>query len=98
MARYLRLLDLLGPLGLELRALSLDERHELRATTTGGMELVIGNSDFIERVQRFIAVYPQHLRPRLGDIERVDLRYASGLAVAFREPQEQEPGSQVAGL
>ena len=98
MSQYLRLKPLLRPLGLELRALELDSRGQLRATTTSGMELVLGNSEFVERIQRFAAIYPQHLQQRLEDIERVDLRYDNGMAVAFSAPENEAEASQLAGL
>lgn len=98
---YQQLGELLQPLSLDLRELSLDERGHLRAVLAGGMELVLGNSEFGERLQRFATVYRSELAERAGDVKRVDLRYESGLAVAFREPElpaRQEPGAQVAGI
>jgi cell division protein FtsQ len=106
MASYLRLIALLEPLGLAVDALEMDERGQLEAGLVGGMRLVMGNHDFRERLQRFVAVYPVHLAARGGEIERVDLRYESGLAVAFAASSEEtktatEPEkvpSRVAGL
>jgi cell division septal protein FtsQ len=37
-------------------------------------------------MQRFVAVYQSELAPRLAEVERVDLRYESGVAVKFNEP------------
>jgi cell division protein FtsQ len=106
MASYLRLIALLEPVGLAVNALEVDERGQLEAGLAGGMRLVMGNHDFRERLQRFVAVYPLHLAARAGEIERVDLRYESGLAVAFAESADEtdaaaEPEkapSRVAGL
>jgi len=36
-------------------------------------------------MHRFIAIYPGELAERRNEIERVDLRYESGVAVAFSE-------------
>lgn len=104
MASYLRLLDLLEPLGLTVTGLEVDERGQLAVTLAGGMRLMVGNREFLERLQRFVAVYPRHLAPRADEIQRVDLRYESGLAVAFRGAEEDGPdepdavASRVAGL
>jgi cell division protein FtsQ len=98
MTHYLRLRELLRPLELSVRALDIDRRGQLLATLDGGMQLALGNRAVIERVQRFVAVYPRHLAPQQGGIERVDLRYASGLAVSFRAAEQTEPASQLAGL
>ena len=92
MSKYLRLIDILGPLDLAVRALSLDERGEIEARLEGDIVLVLGNEAFLERVHRFLTVYKQELAPHAAEIARVDLRYQTGLAVAFRDD------SQVAGL
>jgi cell division protein FtsQ len=92
MARYQRLEDMLAEVALEVHTLQVDERGQLQAGLTGGIELVLGNEHLRERVQRFIAVYRAELASRAGEVARVDLRYQSGLAVAFHEP------AQVAGL
>ena len=70
----------------------MDERGQLEAVLSGDLQLVLGGEAFLERMQRFVAIYRRELAPRAAQIERVDLRYATGLAVAFADP------SQVAGL
>jgi len=57
-----------------------------------GMTLVLGSEALRERVARFVTVYAGELAARADEVARVDLRYQSGLAVAFHEP------AQVAGL
>jgi cell division protein FtsQ len=85
MARYLRLVEILAPLGLPVVQLAVDERGQVEAVLDGGMELVLGKDDFLERLHRFVVVYTSELSGRREEIERVDLRYTSGIAVAFRE-------------
>lgn len=92
MEKYLRLIDILKPLGLSVEELVRDERGEIEVTLAGGMQLVLGSEDFLERMHRFVAVYRNALAGRSDEIARVDMRYETGLAVAFQE------GSQVAGL
>ncbi len=92
MATYRRLVELLAPLDLTVERLTRDGRGELAATLGGGTQLLFGERDFLERVQRFAVLYKAELAQRFGEVERVDLRYATGAAVAFSE------ASQVAGL
>ncbi|WP_116368599.1 cell division protein FtsQ/DivIB [Parahaliea mediterranea] len=92
MASYQRLDELLAPLGLGVQVLAMDSRGQLSAELGNGIELQLGGNDFRERVQRFGAIYASELAPRANEVARVDLRYQSGLAVAFHEP------AQVAGL
>jgi cell division protein FtsQ len=92
MARYQRLVEFLRPLGLQVEQLAVDERGQIEAVLAGGMQLNLGGEDFLARMQRFEVVYRDQLIERRTEIERVDLRYANGVAVAYREP------SHVAGL
>ncbi|MEH6516593.1 MAG: cell division protein FtsQ/DivIB [Halioglobus sp.] len=88
MGSYQRLEELLAPLRMEVIELSLDERGQLRAILQGGTEVYLGSDDFVERVQRLLALYRDELSARSTEVARVDLRYESGLAVAFHEPVE----------
>lgn len=92
MASYQRLGDLLQPLALEVQVLTMDARGQMVTVLSNGIELQLGDGAFRERVQRFVAIYRSELAPRAAEVARVDLRYQSGLAVAFHEP------AQVAGL
>ena len=92
MGKYLRLIEMLAPLDLRVAQLAMDERGQVAAVLGGGMRLVIGSEDFFGRMQRFVAIYREELAARSAEIERVDLRYSTGLAVAFAKP------GQVAGL
>lgn len=91
-AKYQRLMGFLAPLGLSVDQLSVDERGQLEAVLAGGMQLNLGGQEFRPRMLRFIALYRKELAERRAEVERVDLRYQSGVAVAFRET------SVVAGL
>ena len=60
------------------------------------IELALGDNNLRERLERFLALYRSALEGRKGDIKRIDLRYAQGVAVAFREPAQLDQA--VAGL
>ncbi|MEM6580336.1 MAG: cell division protein FtsQ/DivIB [Pseudomonadota bacterium] len=90
---YKRIADILTPLQMKVAKLKIDDRGQIDVVMNNGMQLKLGNEDFLERMHRFLAVYRSELSDRAGDIERIDLRYEKGVAVAFK----QEP-PQVAGL
>ena len=92
-AGYQRIVDILRPLHLAVAQLTVDERGQIDVVLEGGMRLLLGSEDFLERMHRFVAIYRTELGARAMEVERVDLRYETGIAVAFNE----EP-SQVAGL
>ena len=59
---------------------------------TDGSSKQMDDSDaFLERMHRFVALYRGELGDRFPEVERIDLRYASGVAVAF-QPEEQVAG------
>lgn len=88
MASYQRVIEILGPLELAVEQLAMDERAQLEAVLEGGMQVLVGRQDFRERMNRFVTIYRSELVSRPGEVERVDLRYESGVAVAFNEPPE----------
>ncbi len=75
----------------------MDERGQLEAVLAGGMQLRLGSKDFLQRMHRFKGIYRTELAVRRTEVERVDLRYESGIAVAFKESTESDP-SHMAGL
>lgn len=85
MSTYQRLVDMLAPLGLGVTQLQMDERGQVEAVLAGGQQLLIGSDDFLGRMHRFTTVYRAELAARMDEVERVDLRYERGVAVAFRE-------------
>ena len=91
-ANYQLLTEKLLPIGLAVAALAIDDRGQMRATLAGDIEVIFGEHGLVERLDRFVALFDASLLRRIDEIERVDLRYESGIAVAFAGP------SEVAGL
>lgn len=89
-AMYAAVTRRLGRLGLEVTALSLDEREAVRIAVAGGLELVIGRKDRARRLERFVRVYPRLLAPRAGDMVRIDLRYGNGFAVQWKDGRQSQ--------
>ncbi len=88
---YLALTRILGPVGLEPSAVSMNSSGGFRLVVASetdqasrGVEIVIGREEPLKKVGRFAAAFDLVLRDRLSDMERVDLRYASGFAVQWK--------------
>lgn len=75
---------LLGRVDLRIDQLAQDERRAWRITLHNGVRLDLGREDFVERLRRFVDVYPFVLSARIAEIATVDLRYANGFTVHWR--------------
>ena len=92
MATYRRMVDMLSPIGLRIEQLAMDERGQVQAELSTGTLLLLGGDDFLARMHRFTGLYQRELAVRSAEVDRVDMRYATGAAVSFSDP------AQVAGL
>lgn len=86
MQQYQMLSQMLRPLGFSVARLELRERGSWFLSTGQGIELLLGRDHLVEKMRRFIAIYDKALKEQQTNIARIDLRYANGLAVAWREP------------
>jgi cell division protein FtsQ len=91
MQQYQVLSQLLRPQGFSIAGLELRDRGSWFLTTAPnergpGFELLLGRDRIVEKVRRFIAIHDQALNEQIANVKSVDLRYANGLAVAWREP------------
>jgi cell division protein FtsQ len=77
--------EILMPVELSVSELAVDGLGQLRATLSGGIELRLGDEGLKERLERFAALYRESLFEQKKKIRRVDMRYRSGIAVAFEE-------------
>ncbi|MFO1430372.1 MAG: cell division protein FtsQ/DivIB [Candidatus Competibacteraceae bacterium] len=85
--RYYRDADgLLKQAGLQLAELVQDERRAFRVVTADGLEVRLGRDHFLERLQRFVTIYPQLLADLNGKMAAVDLRYTHGFSVRWANP------------
>ncbi len=80
--QYLMLSRLLRPLGLPLERLELNDLGGWRLLS-GETEIILGRQRLQERVHRLISLYNGWLERRWEEVRRVDLRYSSGVAVAW---------------
>lgn len=91
MQQYQLFSQMLRPLGFSVAQLELRERGSWFLTTgvnSSGqsIELLLGRDHLLEKMRRFVAVYDKTLKPEIANIARIDLRYANGLAVGWRQP------------
>lgn len=86
MQQYQMLSQMMRPLGFSISRLELRARGSWFLTTKQGVELLLGRDQIVEKMRRFTAIYQQSLAQDSEKIARIDLRYANGLAVAWREP------------
>lgn len=100
-ATWIELRELLRPIDLDVRSLTLEQRGAWSMRTDNGIELMLGREDLSERVSRFVGIYRQlHERQQVSQIERVDLRYPNGVSVRWKDsmaaggPAEQQFRSQ----
>ena len=77
--------SLLHPLDLRLVGLREDARRDQRLFLNNGIELALGRKNCQARLVRFVSVYPQTLAPVLAGISVLDLRYANGFAVRWKQ-------------
>lgn len=86
MQQYQMLSQMLRPMGFSIARLELRARGSWFLTTHQGIELLLGRDQIVEKMRRFAAIYQHELAQQSEQIARIDLRYANGLAVAWREP------------
>ena len=52
--------------------------------------LSLGNKNVKERYSRFLILLDQHLIDQLDDVERIDLRYMSGISKGYTSTKKKE--------
>lgn len=70
--------------GLTLAGLSLEERGSWTLQLGNGIQVVLGKDPVDARFNRFLTVYRQELASRADQVERIDARYANGVAVQWK--------------
>jgi cell division protein FtsQ len=73
---------------LAIKELSLSERFAWQLQLDNGIKLNLGRQQFMDRLQRFVDVYPL-LVSSGKPIEYIDLRYDTGLAVGWQQANDE---------
>ena len=68
-----------------LVALRVDSRGALDVELINGLEIKLGRRDIDHKIDRLVSIYPQQILPRREQIQRLDLRYSNGFAVAWKK-------------
>ncbi|MGO2073968.1 MAG: cell division protein FtsQ/DivIB [Pseudoalteromonas sp.] len=82
--------DMLALNSLKLTSLALSERFAWQLWLDNGVRLNLGRKNKAKRVQRFIDVYPRMQKREDAQLDVVDLRYDTGLAVSWKPLQEEQ--------
>lgn len=85
--RYLATRGQLEGVGMRISQLRLDARGAWELALDNGVALRLGRARIDERFERFISVAARIVAPRATDIAYVDLRYANGFAIGWRDPR-----------
>lgn len=85
---YRAMQALLKGAGLYIDELFLSERFAWNLKLKNGISLNLGRKEFIDRLQRFIDLYPLLMKQDKA-VDYVDLRYDTGLAVGWKPPATQ---------
>ncbi|WP_249671850.1 cell division protein FtsQ/DivIB [Pseudomonas abieticivorans] len=94
MEQYQVLSQMLRPMGFSIARLELRERGSWFLTTGAGsagpgIQLMLGRGNLVDKMRRFLAIYDKTLKDQITNIASIDLRYANGLAVTWRDPAAQ---------
>jgi len=84
-AFYLQLHAQLLSQALRIDTVRLNRRNEWKVGFRNGLKLILGREDIAQRQQAFLYVYPKLLAHMRRQPERIDMRYAHGFAVRWRE-------------
>ncbi|MDH3761720.1 MAG: FtsQ-type POTRA domain-containing protein [Gammaproteobacteria bacterium] len=66
-------------------ALRVDSRGALDIELINGLQIKLGRGDIERKIDRLASIYLQQILPRREQIQRLDLRYSNGFAVAWKQ-------------
>ena len=83
-AIYRKIKEVVSKIDQEVVTLKTGELRQLEITLNSGIELFLNKENFLHGLRRFVS-HISYLNVNDQDIERVDLRYANGFALVFKE-------------
>jgi cell division protein FtsQ len=90
MEQYQLFSQLLYQRGLKIAELNLSERSAWKLTLANGVGVNVGKSEVMKRMKRLVEFAEPALIEQMPDIESIDLRYMSGIAVKTKENKVSE--------
>ncbi len=85
---FIKAEGMLHSLDLHLVGLHEDARRDQRLFLENGIELALGRKNRQQRLSRFVSAYRQTLASVLARISVLDLRYANGFAVRWKQNEK----------
>ncbi len=85
MEKYRTLDRLFSTHDMQLLRLQLNERRSWMFELNDNLRVIIGRTDFNDRVARFFEYVPKGLGPKLAKAEQIDMRYTNGFAVRWKQ-------------
>jgi cell division protein FtsQ len=68
-----------------LVTLRVDSRGALDIELINGLQIKLGRDAIDHKIDRLVNIYQQQILPRREQIERLDMRYSNGFAVAWKK-------------
>ncbi len=81
---YKKLSIILEKYGLQINILKKRKNQSWDLVLTNEIKLYLGKVDIEKKLLRFCKSYPLVFSKRLGEVEKVDLRYSKGMAVSWK--------------
>jgi len=81
MEQYQLFSEMLSDTGLRIRELALNERGSWSLVLNKDVRMMLGSSEVLDRMKRFVTLYERYLFNDFSLIETVDLRYNHGIAI-----------------
>jgi cell division protein FtsQ len=85
LAQFYRLEARFNSVDERLLALHVDSRGALIVELINGLQIKMGRGNIDRKIDRLVSIYQQQILPRREQIQRLDLRYSNGFAVAWKK-------------
>ncbi len=89
---YQTMQSLLNSTDLVITEMTLSERFAWNIQLQNGVRLNLGRDEYADRLQRFVDIYPI-LQKQQRQVDYIDLRYDTGLAVGWKSEEESKQES-----
>lgn len=86
---YHSMSKVLAPAGRRIQRLEVDARLTARLQLDNGVRVIVDREQYARKLRRFVNLYERILSGDSRDLAQVDLRYADGLAVQWRQATPQ---------
>lgn len=85
LSRFRRLQQTFQKYSLEISELHEDNKGALNLVLNNSLEISLGSVDNEEKINSFLAVYREQVKPRIEHIRHIDFRYSNGFAIAWKK-------------